>query len=221
MEPDAEDAAFLRRYGAWDPLDPGGAATLLAGFDRPWWIVGGWAIEAFTGVRRAHEDLDVSILVCDVPALRSHVGGDWHLWSNLGGTLRPLTDRHPEPLAPDGQIWVRRSAADPWVLDIPTTPDRDGLWTNKRLADHVAPVGDVTWRAADGLRYLLPEIVLCFKALQDRPKDRADLAATWPLLDETRRAWLRAALVAAYGDEHPWLPALQRDIPATPRPRAL
>ena len=29
----------------------------MDGFDRPWWIIGGWAIEAFTGVPRKHEDL--------------------------------------------------------------------------------------------------------------------------------------------------------------------
>ena len=32
----------------------------MAGFDRPWWIVGGWSIEAFTGVPREHEDVDLS-----------------------------------------------------------------------------------------------------------------------------------------------------------------
>ena len=65
-EPDApedpEDAEFYRWYGAWQPLDPAGVAALMAGFDRPWWLVGGWSIEAFTGVAREHEDVDLSIL---------------------------------------------------------------------------------------------------------------------------------------------------------------
>ena len=51
------------------------------GFERPWWVVGGWAIEAFTGAPRGHEDVDVSILVCDIPALREHVGERWQLWN--------------------------------------------------------------------------------------------------------------------------------------------
>jgi hypothetical protein len=33
---------------------------LLAGLDLPVWVVGGWAIEAFTGARREHQDLDVT-----------------------------------------------------------------------------------------------------------------------------------------------------------------
>jgi hypothetical protein len=70
----AEEHAFLRRYGPWAPLDPAGVAAFMAGFERPWWVVGGWAIEAFTGARREHEDVDVSILARDVPALREHVG---------------------------------------------------------------------------------------------------------------------------------------------------
>ena len=168
-EEEAEEAWFLRWYGRWEPLDPDGVRALLEGFDRPWWLIGGWAIEAFTGRRRVHEDMDISLLACDVPALRAHLGDAWTIWSNLGGTLRPLDDRHPEPIAPDGQLWVRRSAAEPWVLDIPTTPDDHGRWTNKRLPSHTATVEEVTWLTPDGLRCQRPEIVLLFKGAQDRP----------------------------------------------------
>ena len=44
--PEAEDAEFLRWYGVWAPLDPAGLAELMAGFDRPWWVVGGWSLVA-------------------------------------------------------------------------------------------------------------------------------------------------------------------------------
>src|SRR6478609_5954810 len=111
----AEDEYWDRLYGTWQPLDPAGVAELFSGFDRPWWIVGGWSIEAFTGVPREHEDVDVSILARDVPA------------------LRPLTDRWPDLMDVESQIWVRRDVASPWVVDLPVTPDRDGMWTNKRL----------------------------------------------------------------------------------------
>ena len=46
----AEDLEFYRWYGPWEPLRPSGVASLLDGLDAPWWIVGGWAIEAFTAV---------------------------------------------------------------------------------------------------------------------------------------------------------------------------
>ncbi|MGI8701070.1 MAG: nucleotidyltransferase domain-containing protein [Nocardioidaceae bacterium] len=214
-EDEAEDARFFRWYGPWAPFDPPRLATFMAGFPRPWWIVGGWSIEAFTGVPREHEDVDLSILARDIPALRAHVGDDWCLWSNHGGTLRPLDERHPEVLDVQSQIWVRRSAAEPWVIDLPITPDADGLWTNKRMPDHVLPVEEATWVADDGLRYLRPEITLLYKAALDRPKDDRDLAVTWPLLAPEQQAWLRDAVRRLYPD-HAWLERLGTVDPSGP-----
>ena len=200
----AEDEAFFRWYGAWEPLDPDGVAELMAGFDRPWWVVGGWSIEAFTGRPREHEDVDVSILGRDLAAFRAHVGDEWNLWSNHGGTLRPFNDRHPEVLDVGSQVWIRRSAADPWVVDLVPTPDRDGFWTSKRDPDLVAPLDDMTWVADTGIRYQRPEVTLHYKAVLHRPKDDRDLAVTWPLLEPAARAWLVDVVGRLYPD-HPWL----------------
>lgn len=200
----AEERDFFRWYGDWAPLDPAGVAEFLAGFPRPWWIVGGWAIEAFTGAPREHEDVDLSMLSRDVPALRRHVGERWHLWSNHGGTLRPLSDRHPEVLDVASQIWIREHATAPWVIDLPLTPDLDGRWTNKRWPEHTAEVEEVTWVADDGIRYLNPEIVLHYKARLHRPKDDRDLARTWPLLTDEQRRWLAEA-IRTTEPGHAWL----------------
>src|SRR4051794_23875313 len=199
-----EDHYWERLYGEFDCLDPTGMVEFFAGFERPWWVVGGWAIEAFTGAPREHEDVDVSILVCDVPALRTHVGEAWQLWNIANGALRPLTDRWPDVQHPESQIWGRRDAGSPWAFDMPLTPDRDGLWTNKRLPDHVAPVDQVTWMDDDGIRYLNPEIVLMYKARLGRVKDHRDLDRAWPLLDEGARTWLRD-VVASLHPDHTWL----------------
>jgi hypothetical protein len=200
-----EDAEFFRWYGAWEPLDPPGLAELMHGFPRPWWVVGGWSIEAFTGVAREHEDVDLSILACDAPYLREHLGADWCLWSNAGGTLRPLNDRFPDLLAPDCQVWIRRDAWSPWVVDVPVTPDRGGLWTSKRWPDHVVPLEEAIWVAADGIRYSNPEIALHYKARSRRAKDELDLERTWPLLSDAKRTWLLEAIRATEGADHPWL----------------
>jgi len=201
---EAEDHYWERLYGEYDCLDPAGMADFFAGFERPWWVVGGWAIEAFTGAPREHEDVDVSILTCDVPALRAHVGTSWQLWNIANGALRPLIDRWPDVQDPESQIWARRDPGSPWVFDMPLTPDRDGLWTNKKLPDHVAKVEEVTWVADDGIRYLNPEIVLMYKSRLDRVKDNRDLDRAWPLLDQPARDWLREAVARLHPD-HPWL----------------
>jgi hypothetical protein len=218
-EPTPEDVAFYDVYGDWDPLTPGELRDLMAGFPAAWWIVGGHAVEAFTGVRRFHEDIDLVVFDKDVPTLREHLGdkfhlwSNWggtlrildddHLWSNWGGTLRILDDDHPEPLHPRSQIWMRKDARSPWRVDCILNPDRDGRWLSKRDDSHVADLEDVTWVAEDGIRYLNPEVTLLFKALQHRPKDEVDLDNVWPLLDGVQRAWLADAVRRTLPD-HLW-----------------
>ncbi len=92
-------------------------------------------------------------------------------------------------------------------MDIPLTPDADGKWTNKFLADHVDEVENVTWVADDGISYLLPEIVLVYKARLRRKKDEPDFDATLPTLTADRRAWLRKSLEVVVPDHH-WLERL-------------
>jgi hypothetical protein len=202
-EPDEEDLAFTRIYGSWEVLSPAQVQQLMAGFPAPWWIVGGHAIEAFTGVQRGHEDLDLVIFSHDFPHLRAQLGDRFHLWSNTGGTFRFIDDRHPEPQDPLSQIWVREHALAPWIIDCPLNPSVDGRWQSKRDPELVADLDEVTWVADDGIRYLNPEIVLHYKATQRRAKDEIDLANTWPRLGGAQRRWLRDA-VARLDPGHPW-----------------
>jgi hypothetical protein len=112
----------VRWYGGFDPLDPGSIRDFMDGFDRPWWIIGGWSIEAFTGVPRDHEDMDISILSSDATAFRLFLGDRWNPWNVDDGWFRPFDERFPD-VRPDSQLWVRRDAASRWVLDVPFTPD--------------------------------------------------------------------------------------------------
>jgi hypothetical protein len=207
--PDAEDIEFYDRYGPWDSPGPEVLQGLMDGFPEPWWLVGGHAIEAFTGVRRPHEDIDLVIFSRHVPQLREHFRDRYHLWSNDGGTIRPLDDRFPEPFHDRSQIWIRKNALSPWIIDCPINPDVDGRWQSKRLDDHVADLDDVTWVDGRGIRFLNPEVVLHYKAASDREKDRHDLNAAWPLLSEEKKQWLRDAL-KRYDPAHPWNERLAR-----------
>src|SRR6476469_3911174 len=102
-----EDAEFYRWYGPWATSTPAQVAELLAGIGVRWWILGGWSIDAFTGRSRVHEDIDIGFLRSDLPAVLEHLLPTHCVWSNAGGTLRPL--RTPQELR-DGcrQLWGRK-----------------------------------------------------------------------------------------------------------------
>ena len=194
---------FARWYGPWDPLTPETIAGFLDGFDRPWWIIGGWALEKATGISRRHEDMDISIAHHDAEALRVFLAErGWTTWNADSGWLRPFDERFRE-IRSDSGIWVRADAHSPWVLDVPLTRFHDGRWTNKRLPSQEYDLDEVTWTAEDGLRYLNPEVVLLMKAAQVRDKDIADAGATLGLLDARQRAWLRDT-VLQLDPTHPW-----------------
>lgn len=205
---DEEEIAFRRLYGDWAIVTPPEVAALLAGFDAPWWIAGGWALEAYTGVTRTHDDVDVAFFGSDLPAVRAHFAGTHHLWAAGSGALRPLTDERPELPEWSAQVWVREHALAPWLLDLLVNPGDASGWVFKRDPAVVRPLAEVTWVGRDGMRYLNPEVVLAYKAKLDRPKDRADLDTVLPRLDAAAREWLRATVERLYPD-HPWLPLMR------------
>jgi hypothetical protein len=202
-----EPEPFERIYGPQRPWTPAEARGLLAGLDVPWWVAGGWAIEAFTGVTRPHEDIDLSVLRCDVGAVRGHLEADWHLWAASDQGLLHLPPGTAVPAHAE-QLWVREHALAPWRGEILLNPDRDGRWVFKRDPALVLPLDEATWER-DGVRYLRPELVLAHKATSGRAKDDADLHAALPLLDDAQIALLRR-IVAGQPAHHPWRARLAR-----------
>jgi len=202
-----------RAYGPWRGNTPRDAAALFADYPGTWWIAGGWALEAFTGVRREHEDIDPSALSCELPLLRRHLAGVLDLWCAFSGALKPLLpDEDPDGAADDvlpegcGQLWTRRSGSDPWEYDVLLAPGTPEEWIYKRDPSVRMPMADALWERA-GVRYVQPEIQLLYKAKGLRPKDQADFDVTLPFLDRPRRAWLRESLSRTIPG-HPWLARL-------------
>lgn len=213
--PDADrDEVIDDLYGASAPLVPADAARLLRGYAGRWWIAGGWALEAFGGVRRAHHDLDVGVLRDDLPALRRHLAGRRHVWTATDGALAPLlAEDRPDGTADEvlpsgcGNLWTRRSARDLWEVDFLLGPGTAEEWVYRRDPTLRMPMAAALWRQ-DGVDYLQPEIQLLYKSTALRPKDRRDFAAVQPLLDDRQRGWLRDAL-GRTTPGHPWADALR------------
>ena len=198
-----EDREFYRWYGPWAPLNPNEVAERLAGLDAPWWIVGGWAVEAFTGVPREHEDIDVAFFRRDLGAVHALLSPELCIWSNLSGTIRPLRTMD-ELLEGARQLWVRRDGASPWLMDLAATPHDGDTWISPRDPGVSRPLEEATFVAADGIRYLQPDLVLFMKALMARPKDEGDLATVLPRLDTVMRDWL-AGTIERVHPGHRWI----------------
>jgi hypothetical protein len=184
---------FFRWYGEWASVMPGQAAAYLEGAGVHWWVVGGWAVDAFTGEAREHEDIDVGFFRADLPVVLAHLSRELCVWSNLSGTLRPL--RSPEDLLRGArQLWVRRDAQSSWLLDLAMTAHDGDTWISPRDPRVRLPFEEATFVAPDGIRYLRPELVLYMKARVARPKYDADLERILPRLEpaalERLRTWL-------------------------------
>lgn len=201
---DPVDIGFERLFGPWQGFTVVEAANALAAYQGPWWVCGGRALEAFTGVRRHHADIDVGFFTSDLDRLRAALADEFDVWSVGSMTLRPLTDEHPTLHEGSEQVWVRDHAWAPWRMDLLATPDDVGRWVNKRDASIVLDLDDATWRDDVGTRYLVPELVLLMKARHARAKDEIDLANTLPRLEQRQRARLHAWLEQVHPG-HAWL----------------
>ena len=179
----------------WEPLHPATLPVLLARVDAPWWLAGGWAIDAFLGrVTRVHEDTDVLVLRRDQLLFRS-VLASWDVHAaDPPGTLRPWPVGEVLPSSVH-DVWCRPSPSSPWALQL-MIDDTDGEdWVYRRDPRLRRPVASLSGPASSAARRVLaPEVQLLQKSKGRRPKDEADLAAALPALSTVARTWLRDAL---------------------------
>lgn len=157
-----EHADEQAHYGPWKRRTPTELQALFADYPGSWWIAGGWAIEAFTGVSRPHDDIDPSVLRSDLPLLRRHLAGRLQVWTATRGALAPLlpddrADAGPDEVLPDGcgQVWTRATALQPWEYDVLLSPGTAEEWVYKRDASIRRPMADALW-LRDAIAQTLP-----------------------------------------------------------------
>lgn len=200
---------LVRIYGPFRSRTPADARDLFDGYAGRWWIAGGWAIEAFSGVQRDHGDLDPSIPRHELSLFRRHLAGRLDLWAADQEVLRILL---PEDVDQDQlpdtceNVWARPSGAEPWEYDTILMTATADTWVYKRDERITRPLDDIVWKQ-DGINYLRPEIQLLHKARGLRPKDHQDFDAAAPRLEREDRQWLRDAIELTL-PAHPWLAAL-------------
>jgi len=183
-------------------------ASIMNGFDAPWGIAGGWAIDLFLGHEsRPHSDIDVAILRDDQRQLRPRLAGG-HVekaiahrlseWAADESLARPVHEVHvtwPDGFHLEFLLNEQDHAAGEWVF-------RRDERIRRSIAAAFVKGADVP--------YLAPELVLLYKSKAPSSKDHADLEAVLPHLEAERRSWLGNALaIAAPG--HQWAAILSPD----------
>jgi hypothetical protein len=188
------------RLGPWRPLSLDETVALFASYPSRWWIAGGLALELHIGRSwRPHEDSDVSVLRHDVPELSSLLA-QWDVHIAASGELSPWDGKALSSNENQNNLWCRRHADGPWLLDVTISDGDDRCWIYRR-----DPAVRVAWdqavlRTATGIPYLAPDLQLLFKSKGIRIKDDLDAREVIPELEDTRRQMLRDSLP----DDHPW-----------------
>lgn len=177
-------------------------AVDLFGDLRGWWIAGGWAIDLWLGRRtRDHADLDIATLRRSQEALWERLGG-WDLQlATAPGVLEPWTTR--DIVAPPlHAVWCRPTPTSPWAFEVLLNDADETHWLFRRDHGVRMPLNAIA-RTSDGIPYLVPEIVLLYKAKNVREHDVGDFEAALPSLDAKQRRWLRGALDTVHPG-HAW-----------------
>jgi hypothetical protein len=189
----------------------------MAGFPAPWALGGGWAVDAWIGeVTREHGDVDVIVFADHHPALFEQLHG-WQLahHHNLpddgnelwrGQRLHPPDHLHGR-LDRDGAIPEKGAlwATEGWDLDVQFNQRRGDEWILSTEPLITLPIDRCTQASALRAPTLVPQILVFYKALDMRRRDKLDFAALLPHLTREQRDWLRGA-ISLVG--HPWLSQL-------------
>lgn len=193
------DELDARWADAWKPEQ---VAARLVGASSTWCIAAGWALDLFRGRQsRHHGDLEIAVPAAGFSEIRGYFPeyvfdgvGSGRIWAGAGA----------EVLAATHQTWLRDPASGQFLFDVFREPHEGRTWICRRDDSIRLPYDEIIERTADGIPYLVPELVLLFKAKAARPKDQVDFEEVLPLLGRARRDALRGWLLRVHPG-HPWL----------------
>lgn len=199
----------------WDPIDPREIAGRLEAAGVDCWISGGWAIDLFLGRKtRAHHDTDVSVKRSDQHRVREVLHA-WEAFSTHAPGLKLWRGCHYLESVPN--TWYRRSATEPWSLDVQYVNVEGDEWVYRRDPSIRGPISDMAVRTDGGVRCLRPEIQLLYKGggSSIRDVDVADFRVCLPVLTKEARRWLLRGLSTEFPNGHEWLDAIRNATPPT------
>ncbi|MFD3498065.1 nucleotidyltransferase domain-containing protein [Streptomyces sp. NPDC058676] len=193
------DELGARWADSWRPEQ---VAERLGGVRTPWCIVAGWALDLFRGGQsRPHGDLEIAVPAAGFPEIRDRFPE--YAWDAVGSG-RVWVGAGAAALAATHQTWLRDPVSGQFLFDVFREPHEGWTWICRRDESLRLPYEAIIERTSDGIPYLVPELVLLFKAKAPRSKDQADFDGMLPLLGRVRRERLSEWLERVHPG-HPWL----------------
>ncbi len=192
------------------------AVAVMSDFDRPWFLCGGWSVDAWLGrVSREHVDIDVAVFHGEQAALyefmadRTPIGHDDNVDDS---TQEPWAGRWLDMPA---HIHAREPGIE-WDFQLSEREGADLLL--RREPRHALPLDRATGMTEWGIPAYTPPVIVYYKAIaptwRDLPRDpprahdERDFESLLPLLDPADRAWL-AESFASLEPDHPWQSGLR------------
>ncbi len=187
---------------------PQQVVTLMAGFEKPWGICGGWAIDLYLGkVTREHHDIEIAVFRKDQIAVQTHLR-DWYLTKVVSLAGQRDQWKEDEQLQPPiHEIHAQRPDTVLHHLEILLNESAGDHWQFRRDARVTRPLSMIWGYSDDGIPYMNPEIVLLYKAKKPTPNDEADFTHVCTVLASEPRCWLKHALTTCYPG-HRWCDVL-------------
>jgi len=172
-----------------------------------WCVAGGWAIDLFLDRQtREHEDLEVVALREEQTALFNHLK-PYKPQKIFSGDPPKFVPWQGEVIPPEVIQLRLGSMHDRPDFDILLTPSEKGMWICRREETIRLPLGKIFQKTKEGIPFLVPEIVLLFKAKYAEEKDQSDFDKTIPYLSNAAKEWLHKSLELIHPG-HRWLKAL-------------
>ncbi len=179
-------------------------ARLMRGFPRPWYIAGGWAIDLFLRREtREHDDIDVAILRKDQAELRTHLAA-WAFEKVVDGQRLPWLDGERLDLPVHE---VHATSETRARVEFLLNESSGASWQFRRNPAITRRLDRIGMRTSAAVPFLVPEIVLLFKAKALGARDARDFDLTQSRLRAEPRRWLKNALEACHPG-HPWIARL-------------
>lgn len=182
---------------------------VMKGFERPWFVAGGWAIDLFLDrVTRPHKDIDLAILRRDQLTLQQHFGG-WKLSKAIPGRPGQLEPWNPGEWldSPLHEVHASRDEGPLMTLEVLLNESSNDLWLFRRDRRITLPLAELGRLSQLGLPILRPEVVLLYKAKNPKGIDEEDFRRSSRLISKKGRRWLRGALADCHSGHH-WITQL-------------